>query len=254
MNTQKILISLLGFLKRLPKIIKINVRKIVSYTILILYIITIGFVFYLQGTRIDFKQEIVNVATRQTDRTVLGIAQCANDEILEGKEIKHALYDCGTSHRAFGDTGDFFAVDIIAKKMLVDNSPDCMKNGINRSFDEKGECSMHSDPERCKEAIKDIYNLKDHTWWKFDNSVEHISCAYIPTKQSGFKGMLGIDGVKDTDNIQIAVCMGMQDDELSKEFGNIIKNNEVTANILTIMCAIVGFTALFAIINLNSKD
>lgn len=229
-------------------------KEIISFIVLALFILCVGFTFYIQGVRIDYKEEILKTAERQDDRTVFGIAQCAYQEIKNGKDTRTALYDCGTYQRIFGDTGDFFAVDLINKQMLVDNSPDCMKNGTTRAFDDKTECSMHKDPEICKKALSDIYNLKDRTTWKFDDSLEHLSCSYIPSKTLGFKGPLGINGVFDKDNSQIAVCMGIQEDELFSEFSVIIENNERVTIINQIILIIIMFTSLFAVANLKSND
>ena len=196
---------------------------------------------------------------------VQNIANCIVKDIEQNKyttfeQMQLSIHKCWSNARNGGLTWDIFVFDRISRKMIYDNSPDCMKGWEFRGFDfekekvylawwkEKWECFMHSNKEMCVNAIKDLYNIWNtnqysNIVWGFDNYDEWLESAVIPNLTIWFSGELWKNWVKATNNIQLQVVIWTQKDEAlsyfetsKKELENVSNNVEdFIHNIMAIM-------------------
>ena len=183
---------------------------------------------------------------------VQNIANCIVKDIEENKyttldKMQLSIHKCWSNARNGWLTGDIFVFDRISRKMIYDNSTDCMKGWEFRDFDfekekiylaewkEKWECFMHSNKDMCYEAIKDLYNIWNtnqysNISWEFDNSPEWLESYVIPNLTVWFNWELWKNGVKTTNNIQLQVVIGTQKDEALSYFANSKKELENVSN------------------------
>ena len=183
---------------------------------------------------------------------VQNIANCIVKDIEENKyttldKMQLSIHKCWSNARNGGITWDIFVFDRISRKMIYDNSTDCIKGWEFRDFDfekekiylawwkEKWECFMHSNKEMCITAIKDLYNIWNtnqysNISWEFDNSPEWLESYVIPNLTVWFNWELWKNWVKTTNNIQLQVVIGTQKDEALSYFENSKKELETVSN------------------------
>lgn len=200
------------------------------------------------------------------------IANCIVKDVEQNKyttleQMMLSIHKCWAEARNGGLTGDIFVFDRISRKMVYDNSPDCMKGGEFRDFDfekeklyllqnkEKWECWMHSNKQMCVNAISNLYNIWNTNqyskiYWKFDDGIEWLESYVIPTLTTWFNWNLGNGWIKTTDNIQLQIVMWSQKDEVmayfetsqksleetTKEVSDFITNIMIIMWIITIIC------------------
>lgn len=183
---------------------------------------------------------------------VQNIANCIVVDIEQNKyttleQMQLSIHKCWSNARNGGLTWDIFVFDRISRKMIYDNSPDCMKWWEFRDFDfekekiylawwkEKWECSMHSNKNLCQKAIADLYNIWNtnqysNIYWRFDDSDEWLESTVIPNLSIWFNWQLWQNWVKTIDNIQLQVVIGTQKDEALSYFENSKKELETLWN------------------------
>lgn len=165
------------------------------------------------------------------------IWECIKSWIENWYPLLTTIYNCWANHRSWWESWDFFVFDRIAKKMIYDWSPDCLKWWISRSFDNEfekiftgtnqWECYMHHNREQCISAINDLYNIWDtdnnsNIWWQFDDSPEWLESYVIPEVRKWFNWIIWNNWIKTWNNMQLQIVMWTQKDEVYKNFKNTI--------------------------------
>lgn len=157
------------------------------------------------------------------------------------EEYLVSIHKCWSEARNGWITWDIFVFDRISKKMVYDNSPDCMKWWKFRDFnaelekeyvlkgEEKGECFMHKDKNSCVKAIKELYNkwntdMNSKLYWDFDESKEWLESYVIPSLSNWFQGKLWFNGVASKEDIQLQIVLWTQEDEALLNFRYSISN------------------------------
>jgi len=117
-------------------------------------------------------------------------------------------------------TGDVFAYSLKTKRFLYDPSFDCHTE-YNRYMTTESECTLHSDKEACAKAIAIMNKGMDsyrgqNVSWRFDDSRELLEWIVFPDESHTLDGELRNNSLKGSD--QIIIAIGIQEDELFKEF------------------------------------
>ena len=230
-------------------------RSIVTMIILCLSIGLILFTVHLKSTSqiyIDTiddvkeatERDIEEYTRKQARYAAKSIWKCIQWEVEKNwfkttDEMLLTIRNCGAEYRNGWDTGDFFVFDRISKRMVYDNSPDCLKGWVNRFFydryeedwlennKQKGECWMHENKEQCEKAIGRLYNVwttskQSKIRWQFDDSSEWLESYVIPSMSEWFNGAIGQWGTFNNDqkNVQLQIVVGSQKDEVLSNFEN----------------------------------
>lgn len=231
--------------------------KIVEWKSIVMFLILGGAIFlvtqakYLQNEKDNYlnsistvrhtaEQDIENFARYNSRAAAKWIWECIKYEIDKHwlktiNEMLETIRNCWSEYRSWWPTWDFFVFDRISWTIVYDWSYDCMKWGERRPFNykleeiflknnqEKWECFMHQDKNKCLIAIKDLYNIwnteeNSKIYWKFDDSKEWLESYVIPKIANWFEWPIWEWWVFNSDNIQLQVVMWTQEDEVFKNF------------------------------------
>lgn len=194
------------------------------------------------NTNISNKLEetIESIYREQARMQLKSISSCILEDIKDNnyKEITEymlSIHKCWAEARNGWLTWDIFVFDRISKKMVYDNSPDCMKWWEFRDFnpeleknyvlkgEEKWECFMHNDKKLCVSAMDKMYNIgntddKSYITWKFDGSEEWLESIVTPSISAWFSWRLWMNWVSVKWDIQLQIVLWTQKDEAFANF------------------------------------